>query len=260
MCGLFGFIAAPSARPHFGTHRADQRLLDLGRRAQARGPHSWGVAAQTGGEWKETVQLGRFSDYAHTRTAALVTGADLVIGHTRWATQGAITLANASPQRHGAIIGAHNGDIDRDSVPLLADDPCLGTDSAVLLRGLSLCLTDDDDVDVALAEKVLSGIRGRVAVVWSVTATPTRPAEVWLARGAHSPLTIGRSQDGRVWWGSEPWWLTRHCPRTLELDEGSIVRCRATPTRVEIHQVGAFVAQPRASDIARLHHHQALHY
>lgn len=162
-----------------------------------------------------------------------------------------MTLANASPQVRGSILGAHNGDVDRDSVPLVVDDPSMGTDSAVLLEGLSLAVYDGE-VDIDLACKVLQSVRGRVACSWAVLDHNSSPY-LWLARGAHSPLSVGVDRDGGVWWASEAWWLDELCQSVTTLPEGSVVLL-SRRSGVSYRQVASFVPQPRSEDIARLSH------
>lgn len=103
MCGVFGFV---------GTS-VDLALLDtLGRRASARGPHSWGVAwyGPQGGMFKEPVSYERA-----TRKLTAIAGlgsAKAIVGHCRLSTSGVATVnENNQPLRFDGTAIAHNGNI-----------------------------------------------------------------------------------------------------------------------------------------------------
>ena len=102
-----------------------------------------------------------------------MTLAPVVLGHTRWATQGARTLGNASPMTVGDIIGTHNGDV---TAPTTRTE---GTDSAWLFGQL------DRAGSIKATAAVLTGLRGRAALAWT---RQSRPDLVYLARTALSPL------------------------------------------------------------------------
>lgn len=77
----------------------------------------------------------------------------VVLGHTRWATQGVRSLTNASPMAYGDILGTHNGDVRVR--PNLARE---GTDSEWLFGQL------DRARSLRSTTAVLTGLRGRAAL------------------------------------------------------------------------------------------------
>src|SRR5271166_1879661 len=103
MCGIVG---ASFAQDCSYTPEQRETLLRLGSfGADKRGGQSYGIV--TVNPKKHNVEKGMgplvsadFKRYAQS---------NLIFGHSRFATQGAITLSNSHPFKIGRIIGAHNG-------------------------------------------------------------------------------------------------------------------------------------------------------
>lgn len=261
MCGIFGTL-----RPHHYPPTARQRvaaaLLILGALAEERGTDSAGIATlhtrtltdriagdsafidRTAGRTRIVTALSPFSTRIPqaARLEGSLRSARTVLGHTRWATQGAVDLSNCSPLIVGAVMGTHNGDI---TVPFDDDFDPSGTDSAWLFSQLISAST------VATAAAVLSGMRGRAALAW---INATRPGSLFLARAALSPLSLAQDAHGALWWASNPGWL-RHIGRgKLQMSEpqmlleGTVLEMR--PARHHIDTTGRqnFTAVSRARD------------
>ncbi|WP_112323440.1 glutamine--fructose-6-phosphate transaminase (isomerizing) [Oceanibium sediminis] len=102
MCGIVGIL---------GDHEVAPIILDALKRLEYRGYDSAGIA---------TLHEGAM--YRRRATGKLVALSDLLvndpirgkagIGHTRWATHGAPTLANAHPHQVGPVAVVHNGIIE----------------------------------------------------------------------------------------------------------------------------------------------------
>lgn len=212
MCGIFGTL-----RPR--TYSTDTRrsaagaLISLGFLAQERGIDSAGLATvhtrtlkgahptQTAGVTDRTVlnarivhALGAFADAEQywTRLTPYLRSAWAVLGHTRWATQGSVTLDNASPMLVGPLLGTHNGDV---ATPFTYRG---GTDTAWLYRQLTKAPTRRTRC------AVLTALRGRAALAWTDL---NAPGTVNLARTALSPLYVTTDAAGAIWWASNPEWL-----------------------------------------------------
>ena len=105
MCGIIGYI---------GPRDAAAYLLDGLRRLEYRGYDSAGVATIDGDTLLVTKRAGRLAVLAQ-ELADHPSPGNVGIGHTRWATHGAATDANAHPHvggPEGAIAVVHNGVIE----------------------------------------------------------------------------------------------------------------------------------------------------
>jgi len=82
MCGVFGFVARDGKGPELG------RLKRIAAATMARGPHAWGMAwIDSRGRLKCFKQTGRIVDALGL--LAMAADARMLIGHCRYATQGA---------------------------------------------------------------------------------------------------------------------------------------------------------------------------
>ncbi len=109
MCGIVGYVGKAKAAPI---------ILDGLKRLEYRGYDSAGVAILDGGKFKVAKQIGRVADLQKTIGPNALEGTR-GIGHTRWATHGGVTDANAHPHvsSDGQIAIIHNGVIENyDSI------------------------------------------------------------------------------------------------------------------------------------------------
>ena len=102
MCGIVGAIADRDVVPV---------LIEGLKRLEYRGYDSAGIAVVEGNEVNRVRRTGRV---AEMEGAALAEGfhAHLGIGHTRWATHGGVTEANAHPHISHGVALVHNGIIE----------------------------------------------------------------------------------------------------------------------------------------------------
>ena len=262
MCGLFGMIL-----PHrYPTDllRRDAALAFLGVLAEERGRHGAGIAAklpttdEPGGGWVVKRHPGTFTDLVGPRRLRGLVDATAAIGHTRWATQGAITMANTSPLQAGTLLGTHNGDLDIDTIRYAPAwlDPSW-TDSRVVYQALATAHTGGR-VNTRRLVTILAGMRGRAALVWTDTADTTvrDTGRVWLARAGLSPLAIAHDVDGGLWWASNPEWLRRLSStfglplRNIELlPEGVLMSATPQQSRIKVTVHARFKPTVRDQDL-----------
>ena len=102
MCGIIGILGADPAAP---------RLLEALNRLEYRGYDSAGVAVLEAGRLTRRRAAGKIRNLEAELAAAPLAGVS-GIGHTRWATHGAPTTANAHPHATDRVAIVHNGIIE----------------------------------------------------------------------------------------------------------------------------------------------------
>lgn len=205
MCGIFGISKAPGnsepVRSYLGV------LFALGVMSEERGRDSAGIAA-FGSDFdsacvaKNTVP---FRELKLDNVAADLKKSSVVIGHTRYATQGSAgDVKNASPLLLKDICGTHNGDIIKSSVPNHTEHAkaaISGTDTEVLYRELEKYTPGSEKF-----LKALEKATGRIALAFVSRKIPNA---LVLVRGSISPLAYAYTQNGSLVYGSNPNWFRK---------------------------------------------------
>jgi len=102
MCGIIGYI---------GPRETKEVLLEGLRRLEYRGYDSAGVALFHEGKVVIRRALGKLRELER-KTAGEHFNGHMGIGHTRWATHGKPSEANAHPHKAGGVVVVHNGIIE----------------------------------------------------------------------------------------------------------------------------------------------------
>ncbi|MCX2731733.1 hypothetical protein OOZ19_15940 [Saccharopolyspora sp. NFXS83] len=185
--------------------------------------------------------------------AADLNRAAVVLGHTRFRTQGATdALEHTSPLLVDSVVGTHNGDVDVDTLPAPPPRTRPKFDTELLLAALS----DVGDDRAAICD-LLTGMVGRTALVWVDLRDPIR---LHLARAALSPLAVARDQFGRLHWASNPGWLRTRLPAAglrpsglRMLREGTVETYDLRGGVPEAAWRADFVPTARESDLRKRH-------
>ena len=110
MCGIVGYI---------GTETASDIIIDTLRRLEYRGYDSAGIVTIDSGQFHLCRAVGKLKQLEAALSASPQNG-HIGIGHTRWATHGGVTEANAHPHvADDKVAIVHNGIIE-NTEPLTA--------------------------------------------------------------------------------------------------------------------------------------------
>ena len=102
MCGIVGYV---------GNHEATPVIMNGLRMLEYRGYDSAGICTMTLGDVEIRRSSGKLINLERLLADQPLHGT-IGIGHTRWATHGKPTVANAHPHRGGAVVVVHNGIIE----------------------------------------------------------------------------------------------------------------------------------------------------
>lgn len=210
MCGIVGYI---------GDGQAADIILDALKRLEYRGYDSSGIATLANGALHLTRAVGKLS-HLETALQAKPQAGQIGIGHTRWATHGGVTEANAHPHLAGDKVAiVHNGIIENYAelkAELLAKGHEFSsqTDSEVLahlfLEALGQGLTGR-----AAMQAVLAKIKGAFALAVILQEAPN---QLFVARNA-SPLAIGL-EDGLICVASDAMAMAHLTRNVIYLKDG----------------------------------------
>ena len=221
MCGIVGYIGGRDAAPV---------LIDSLRKLEYRGYDSAGIAVLDDGELSLRRSEGKLARLEALLAEAPVTG-HAGIGHTRWATHGAPSEANAHPHRAGDTVVVHNGIIEN----------YLELKEALLGSGAELASDTDTELVAHLTEarlaqgmelldavrETISEIHGSYALVFLSRREPHR---LIAARNA-SPMVVGAG-DGETFIASDVPALLEYTRDVAFLEDGEIAEVRADGYRI----------------------------
>ncbi|HMJ76549.1 MAG TPA: hypothetical protein VK507_11285, partial [Iamia sp.] len=209
MCGIVGIIGRQPAAPV---------LLEGLARLEYRGYDSAGVAVIAPSGLRVHKAEGRVAHLAATLPKRF--GGTVGIGHTRWATHGEPSDANAHPHTDasGQLAVVHNGiveNVDALRAALPAGTELRSeTDTEVLAHLIAVQEADDLEERVRLALLLVEGAYG-LAVV-----DARQPDRIVVARnGSPVLLAIG---DREMLVASDAAAVVRHTDQVVHLDDGEL--------------------------------------
>ncbi len=211
MCGFVGIIGRQPAAPV---------LLEGLARLEYRGYDSAGVTVLGGSGLRVHKAEGRVDHLAATLPKRF--GGTVGIGHTRWATHGEPTDANAHPHTSGTLALVHNGIIENaDGLRALLPagvELRSETDTEVLAHLIAAQEADELEERVRLALLQVEGAYG-LAVV-----DAAQPDRIVVARnGSPVLLAIG---DREMLVASDAAAVVRHTDQIVHLDDGELAVVR----------------------------------
>lgn len=222
MCGIVGYVGHKAATPI---------LLEGLRRLEYRGYDSAGIAVLHRGRMKVTKAAVRVDELRELVGDG--SPGTIGIGHTRWATHGEPSEANAHPHFDTAkrIAVVHNGIIENADV------------LRAKLKGAGIVFASDTDTE-CIAHLVAAALDAGVATLEDAVRTALteidgayglvvldlrHPNELVVARNG-SPIVLGIG-EGEMFVASDVAALVRHTQRVVFLDDGEL----ATLTADDFH-------------------------
>ena len=223
MCGIVGYI---------GRDRAGSIMLDGLRRLEYRGYDSSGMVVSNGKGFEQTKRTGRVVNLKESLDESQLEG-NLGISHTRWATHGDVTEANAHPHTSsdGKISLVHNGVIEnyagmKDFLTGKGYTFQSETDSEVLCNLIAYHYEKEpkDDKKNPFHEAVRKSLRHVDGTYGIAVICPDFPNELIGARKG-SPLIIGIG-NGENLLASDVNAITHCTQNVVYLDDNEIVHLK----------------------------------
>jgi len=209
MCGIIGIV---------GTAPVADRLVDALKRLEYRGYDSAGVATLEHGHLTRRRAEGKLRNLEAALADAPLVG-DIGIGHTRWATHGRPSVANAHPHATTRVAVVHNGIIEnfrelRDE--LLADGANFEseTDTEVVAHLVTREMNHGHAPVKAVAE-VLPRLQGAFALGFLFEGDE----DLLIGARKGSPLAVGYGR-GEMFLGSDAIALAPFTDTISYLDDG----------------------------------------
>ncbi|CAM3433118.1 glutamine--fructose-6-phosphate transaminase (isomerizing) [Dermacoccus barathri] len=235
MCGIVGYVGP----------RVDERaqtvvMEGLGR-LEYRGYDSAGIALVTGDHVSTAKKAGKLANLQAELEANPLPESSTGIGHTRWATHGGPTDANAHPHRGGAdgkLALIHNGIIENFH-PLRNE---------LLADGVEFTSETDTEVVAHLLAKAYKGdpktamleVVNRLEGAFTLLAVHADNADQVVAARRNSPLVIGLG-EGENFLGSDVAAFIGYTKEAMEVDQDQVVVI--TPQNVEVVNFDGSAAQ-----------------
>ncbi len=209
MCGIVGVLGrGPVAGP----------IVNALKRLEYRGYDSAGVATLESGRLERRRAEGKLKNL-EAKLAAEPLGGAIGIGHTRWATHGKPTVANAHPHASPRLAVVHNGIIEnfkalREELAAKGYHFATETDSEIAAFAVEDELAKGKTPEQAV-HAALGRLRGAFALVYLFAGED----DLLIGARQGAPLAIGYG-DGEMFLGSDALALAPFTDRIAYLEEG----------------------------------------
>jgi len=220
MCGIVGYV---------GEKQALSVVVDGLRRLEYRGYDSAGVAVVSEGSLETRKKAGKLANLESLLGEDPLPQSTIGIGHTRWATHGGPTDANAHPHvsEDGKVAVIHNGIIE-NFAELRAELSSRGvtlrseTDTEVVAHLLAETLPS---TNMNLAEAMRVVCR-QLSGAFTLVAVHSDVPDVVVGARRNSPLVVGRG-DGENFLASDVAAFIAHTRHAVELGQDQVVELRS---------------------------------
>jgi glucosamine--fructose-6-phosphate aminotransferase (isomerizing) len=209
MCGIVGIL---------GQHEVAPYILESLKRLEYRGYDSAGIATAQDGRLDRRRAVGKLHNLSDALVHDPLPG-KAGIGHTRWATHGGPSEANAHPHRAGRVAVVHNGIIEnfRDLRARLSDRAFESeTDTEIVAQLCEQFMEGGLDPRAAATETVRA-LDGAFALAFLFEGED----DLIVAARRGSPLAVGHG-DGEMFVGSDAIALAPLTHKITYLEEGDI--------------------------------------
>lgn len=215
MCGIFAVV-------NDKTNSASETVVKGLKRLEYRGYDSWGVAVASDHKIEVIKKVGKISDVSQIKNLPI---SIVSIGHTRWATTGAVTQINAHPHYasdHSFVV-AQNGIVENyeELKQMLVKKKCQfisETDTEVIVRLIEDELKKETELLNAVRLAFLK-LTGRNTIILM-----TKEGEIMAVRNG-SPLVIGINPKGNdVYIASDAFSFAPFAQKMIVVNNGQIVR------------------------------------
>jgi glucosamine--fructose-6-phosphate aminotransferase (isomerizing) len=209
MCGIVGIL---------GNHEAAPTLVEALKRLEYRGYDSAGIATVADGKLDRRRAVGKLVNLSDLLVHQPLSGKS-GIGHTRWATHGAPTVANAHPHKSGPVAVVHNGIIEnfkalREDLATKGYKAQSETDTETISL-LAQSFLDQGLAPRDAAEQTIACLEGAFALAFLFDGE----SDLIVAARKGSPLAVGHG-DGEMFLGSDAIALAPMTDRITYLEEG----------------------------------------
>ncbi|MEM6960833.1 MAG: glutamine--fructose-6-phosphate transaminase (isomerizing), partial [Myxococcota bacterium] len=211
MCGIVGYVGPETAAPI---------LLDGLRRLEYRGYDSAGLSTFDGTQLQCLRTVGKLRNLESALREHNLAGS-IGIGHTRWATHGRPSEANAHPHISGGVAVVHNGIIENFLV----------LKKELVEAGRSI-LSDTDteivahliDQEVQISGSIEEAVRKAIARVegaYAIAVVHSKEPDRIIVAKTSSPLVVGLGEDAN-YCGSDIPALLPYTKAMLFLEDGEM--------------------------------------
>ncbi|MEW7008298.1 glutamine--fructose-6-phosphate transaminase (isomerizing) [Lentilitoribacter sp. EG35] len=230
MCGIVGIVGKSSVAP---------KLVDALKRLEYRGYDSAGVATIANGILDRRRAEGKLVNLESCLSNSPLDG-NIGIGHTRWATHGAPTVANAHPHFTKGVAVVHNGIIEnfatlRDELSEQGAQFSSQTDTEVVAHLFSSLLAKN-----MTPQEAMQAALKRLEGAYALAVLFEDYDDMILCARSGPPLAVGHG-DGEMFIGSDSIALASFTDDITYLEDGDWAII--THTSVEVHDLNGDIVE-----------------